>query len=82
MASVLQNPELVTRFMQQGPPYAVRVALAADPKAASGYRWSGGPGPPVKLSSGTTVHASVTIERRAPISLLLPLLKRQAGLAS
>ena len=60
----------------------VRARLAADPKAASGYRWSGGPGPPVKLSSGTTVHASVTIERRAPISLLLPLLKRQAGLAS
>jgi HlyD family secretion protein len=82
MASVLQNPELVTRFMEQGPPYAVRVALIANPDAASGYRWSGGPGPPLKLSSGTTVRASVTIERRAPISLLLPLLKRQAGISS
>jgi HlyD family secretion protein len=82
MASVLQNPDLVTRFMEQGPPYAVRVALSADPKATSGYRWSGGPGPPLKLSSGTTVRASVTIERRAPISLLLPLLKRQAGISS
>jgi HlyD family secretion protein len=82
MGSVLQNPELVTRFMNQGPPYAVRVALVPDAKAESGYRWSGGPGPPVKLSSGTTVNASVTIERRAPISLLLPLLKRQAGISS
>lgn len=82
MASVLQNPELVTRFMEQGPPYAVRVALTADPSAPSGYRWSGGPGPPVKLSSGTTVRAAVTIERRAPISLLLPLLKRQVGISS
>jgi HlyD family secretion protein len=82
MASVLQNPELVTRFMEQGPPYAVRVALTADPSVATGYRWSGGPGPPIKLSSGTTVRASVTIERRAPISLLLPLLKRQSGISS
>src|SRR5690348_4375 len=82
MASVLQNPELVTRFMQQGPPYAVRVALTADPSSTSGYRWSGGRGPPVKLSSGTTVRAAVTVERRAPISLLLPLLKRQAGISS
>jgi hypothetical protein len=36
----------------------------------------------VKLSSGTTVRANVTIDRRAPISLLLPLLKGQAGLSS
>jgi HlyD family secretion protein len=82
MASVLQNPQLVTRFMEQGPPYAVRVALTPNSESASGYRWSGGPGPSVKLSSGTTVRATVTTDRRAPISLLLPLLKRQAGLSS
>jgi HlyD family secretion protein len=82
MASVLQNPQLVTRFMEQGPPYAVRVELTPNATSASGYSWSGGPGPPVKLSSGTTVRASVTIDRRAPISLLLPLLKGQTGLSS
>jgi HlyD family secretion protein len=82
MASVLQNPQLVTRFMEQGPPYAVRVELAPDPTSESGYRWSGGPGPPIHLTSGTTVRASVTINRRAPISLLLPLLKGQAGISS
>jgi HlyD family secretion protein len=82
MASTLQNPELVTRFMQQGPPYAVRVELASAPDSVSGYRWSGGPGPPIHLSSGTTVRASVTINRRAPISLLLPLLKGQSGISS
>ena len=81
MASVLQNPQLVTRFMEQGPPYAVRVELAPN-DSASGYRWSGGPGPTVKLSSGTTVRAAITTNRRAPISLLLPLLKAQAGLSS
>jgi HlyD family secretion protein len=82
MASVLQNPQLVTRFMEQGPPYAVRVELAPNAESASGYRWSGGPGPTVKLSSGTTVRAAITTNRRAPISLLLPLLKAQAGLSS
>jgi HlyD family secretion protein len=82
MASVLQNPQLVTRFMEQGPPYAVRVELVPNAESASGYSWSGGPGPPVKLSSGTTVRAAVTTNRRAPISLLLPLLKGQAGFSS
>jgi HlyD family secretion protein len=82
MASVLQNPQLVTRFMEQGPPYAVRVELVSSPDSASGYRWSGGPGPSVKLSSGTTVRAAITTDRRAPISLLLPLLKGQTGLSS
>jgi HlyD family secretion protein len=82
MASVLQNPQLVTRFMEQGPPYAVRVELMPSADNASGYRWSGGPGPTVRLSSGTTVRAAVITDRRAPISLLLPLLKRQAGLSS
>jgi HlyD family secretion protein len=82
MASVLQNPQLVTRFMEQGPPYAVRVELSPNAESASGYRWSGGPGPTVKLSSGTTVRAAITTNRRAPINLLLPLLKAQTGLSS
>jgi HlyD family secretion protein len=82
MASVLQNPELVSRFMGQGPPYAVTVALLNDPQSFSGYRWSGGPGPPIHLSSGTTVRAAVTIDRRAPITLLLPMLKRHLGVSS
>ena len=82
MASVLQNPQLVTRFMEQGPPYAVRVELSPSAGSASGYRWSGGPGPSLKLSSGTTVRAAITTDRRAPINLLLPLLKGQAGLSS
>jgi len=81
MASVLQNPDLVSRFMQQGPPYAVRVELAPSVDSISGYRWSGGLGPPVRLSSGTTVNAAVTIDRLAPISLLLPLLKGQIGVS-
>src|SRR3954468_20414343 len=71
MASVLQNPQLVTRFMEQGPPYAVRVELVPNADSASGYQWSGGPGPQLKLSSGTTVRAAITTNRRAPISLLL-----------
>jgi HlyD family secretion protein len=82
MASVLQNPQLVTRFIEQGPPYAVRVELSPSGESVSGYRWSGGPGPTVKLSSGTTVRAAITTNRRAPISLLLPLLKGQTGFSS
>ncbi|MDQ0471604.1 NHLP bacteriocin system secretion protein [Labrys wisconsinensis] len=77
MASVLQNAQLVANFMAQGPPYAVRVELLAVADTPSGYRWSGGPGPPTRLSSGTTVRAAVTISRQAPIEALMPMFRNR-----
>lgn len=80
MLSVLQNAQLVTRFSAQGAPYAARVRLISDPTTASGYAWSGGRGPPVGLSSGTTAAAEVTVRTQAPISLVLPLLRARTGI--
>lgn len=80
MLSVLQNAQLVTRFSAQGAPYAARVRLINDPTTASGYAWSGGRGPPVALSGGTTATAEVTVRTQAPISLVLPLLRARTGI--
>jgi HlyD family secretion protein len=81
MTAVLQNPQLVTRFSAHGAPYAARVALATDPATPSGYAWSAGKGPNVKLSSGTTAAAEVTVREQAPITLVLPLLRSWTGIA-
>jgi HlyD family secretion protein len=80
MLSVLQNARLVDQFMAEGPPYAVRVMLVGD--SAAGYRWSGGKAPPVRLSSGTTARAAITVARQAPASFLIPMLRGQAGFSS
>jgi HlyD family secretion protein len=80
MLAVLQNAQLVARFSAQGAPYAARVELVPDPSAPSGYAWSGGRGPPVAFSSGTTAAAEVTVHTQAPISLVLPLLRQHTGI--
>jgi HlyD family secretion protein len=80
MMSVLQNSQLVTRFSALGPPYAARVALVANPKSESGYAWSSGGGPPLKLSAGTVASAEVMVQSRAPITLVLPLVRRYIGI--
>ena len=80
MTATLQNPQLVSRFSAQGAPYAARVGLIADAGTPSGYAWAAGKGPPVKLSSGTTADAEVTVRTQAPITLVLPLLRRRTGI--
>jgi HlyD family secretion protein len=80
MLAVLGNPELVKLFSAEGAPYAARVGLVADAASPSGYGWSNGKGPLLTLSAGTTAAAEVTVRTRAPITLVLPLLRRETGI--
>lgn len=79
MRAVLQNDALVTRFSQNGAPFAVEVALQTDPTSASGYVWSGGMGAVAPLSAGTIGQAKITVESRRPISFVLPYLLGAGG---
>jgi HlyD family secretion protein len=80
MLAALQNPQLAQRFSAQGAPYAARVALMPDPGSPSGYRWAAGKGPLVKLSGGTVAEAEVTVHSQAPITLVLPLFRKNLGI--
>jgi HlyD family secretion protein len=79
MIAVLHNADLVARFSHGGAPYAAIVRLETDPRAPSGYRWSSGRGPGLRLGAGTLAHVEVTVRDRRPIELLLPLLRRVSG---
>lgn len=79
MAATLHNSELVVRFSHGGSPYAAVVQLETDPVAPSGYRWSSGRGPALRVTSGTLVHAEVVTRERRPLDLLLPLIRRVSG---
>jgi len=80
MSAVLHNDALVRRFSQAGAPYAVLVQLERDDASASGYRWSSGPGPRIKLTTGTLARAEVTTRVQPPIELVIPIMRRISGI--
>jgi HlyD family secretion protein len=45
----------------------------------SGLRWSGGRGPDISLENGTPAKGEVVVERRRPLSFLLPFLRWLGG---
>jgi multidrug efflux pump subunit AcrA (membrane-fusion protein) len=56
------------------------VTVALEPgDTPSGLRWTGGPGPDVPLMNGTPARAKVDVERRAPVSFVLPFLRWLGG---
>jgi HlyD family secretion protein len=74
------NPDLVRDIMSDGACLEVTARLEPDRSTFSGYRWSSSRGPRALMSSGLTVQAQVTVERRAPVTYLIPLLREDSGL--
>lgn len=80
MVAILQNDNLAHAASEEGPPYIGRVTLVADPSTASGFAWTSPKGADRELTSGTMLTAEVRIERQAPITLVVPLLKETFNL--
>jgi HlyD family secretion protein len=80
MAAVLHNEALVRRFSREGTPYSVLVQLERDRAAVSGYRWSSGTGPPIRLTTGTIARAEITTREQPPIDLVVPIMRRVSGI--
>jgi HlyD family secretion protein len=53
----------------------VEAELDRDPDTFSGYKWTSSKGPDLKFTAGTIATARVTIDERAPITFVLPILK-------
>lgn len=60
----------------------IEVTLALDPAldGAPGFRWTSAGGPGFAVTAGTTARVRVTLEERAPITLLIPALRGWLGL--
>jgi HlyD family secretion protein len=80
MLAVLHNDTLVSRFSRDGAPYAAVAELRRDDATPTGYRWSAGRGPSIRLTTGTLIRAEITTRERRPIDLVLPNIKRVTGL--
>ena len=78
--TVLGNEQLVQRLMRNGAPYTVYVALQSDAKSANGFAWTSGKGPAAPIVSGTLCSAEVAVEKRRPLGMVIPFLKRTVGM--
>ena len=79
MLAVLQNAGLVETFSENGPPYSGRIVLEPDPSTTSGFAWTSPKAAGQTLSSGTLAGVEVKVESQAPITLVVPLLKKKLG---
>lgn len=76
--ALVTNPNLADEFVAGGPPLLVRVAL--DRTGDGGLEWTTSRTPPVDITAGTLASASVVVADNAPVSLILPTLRRWTGL--
>ena len=76
MRRILQNGQLVTELTAEGAPIEVRIALARNPRNASGFSWSSSDGPRTRVSAGSIVRGRVVVDRKPVIAWLIP---RAAG---
>jgi HlyD family secretion protein len=79
MMGALRNSALVEELLGGSSKIEMRAALLPDQKTASGYQWSSSGGPPFKVGSGTKVTVSVVVERKRPITKVLPFLRSTFG---
>ena len=68
---------LVDTFIQDGPVIEVRLNLEKDETTESGYWWSSKKGRSMDLVNGTMVAADISIEEKAPITMLLPYIREK-----
>ncbi|BAY26925.1 HlyD family secretion protein [Calothrix sp. NIES-2100] len=79
--SVVGNSQFVEALMSQGPQMLITARLQPDSSTFSKYKWSSSQGPQMKVTSGTTTSVQVTVEERAPITFVLPILRSWSGIS-
>jgi HlyD family secretion protein len=67
------NSAILPEVMEKGAYITVFTELQQD--SSGKFRWSSSKGPTQTITPGTTTTATITIEERAPISYVIPLLK-------
>ncbi len=79
IAATVGNKELAQSLKTGGAMIEVRSQLTPSEETNSGYKWTSGGGPELKVTSGMTFTMDTTIEYRKPITFLLPFLKEMGG---
>jgi len=79
ITNVVGNAEVAQVLSAGGTKIEVFADLSTDPSSLSGYRWTSGKGPDIKVTAGTTGGLRTTVEYRRPITFIIPILRRWSG---
>lgn len=80
MNRYLRNDALVQRFSGTGAAYLVDVEAQLDPTTPSGFKWTTREGPDMRLGSGAILSGKVTVGDQAPITLVIPTIRKWLGI--
>jgi HlyD family secretion protein len=79
VSSALANEALAQQLLGGAAKIEIWAQLVPDRSTPSGYGWSSSAGPPFKIDSGTQIAVSVVVERRPPISFIIPMIRGAVG---
>ncbi len=77
--AAVANEALAQQLLGESAKIEVWAQLMLNASTPSGYGWSSSAGPPFKIDSGTQITVSVVVDRRAPISYVIPMLRGALG---
>lgn len=77
--SSVANQALAQELIGASAKIEVRAKLSRSKGTTSGYAWSSSGGPSFRIQSGTRVMVSVVVDRRRPITFVLPIIRRTLG---
>ena len=77
----LRNEAVAKKLIGQSAVTEVRARLKVKETTPSGFEWSTSTGPGFKIGSGTLVSIAVVVDRKAPITMVMPFLRKTFGVA-
>ncbi len=79
ISNVVGSREIAVELSRSSSRIGVMAELTLDEHTHSGYRWTSGRGPETEVTAGTTAQLQATVERRRPISFVIPILRDLSG---
>jgi HlyD family secretion protein len=77
---IVANESLAKEFIELTP-FQVVVEPLSEPKNPSGFKWTSSSGPPLEVGSGTDCTVQIVVEKRKPISYVIPTVKSTLGVS-
>lgn len=78
--SRMRNQEITDKLMGRSGVIEVKATLKPA-ETKSGFAWSTSGGPPFKIDGGSLVAINIVVERKAPITMVMPFLRKMFGAA-
>lgn len=76
LKEALRNDALVSSVAALSSPFQIEAEFVRDSSESSGYRWTSRPGPDTRIDAGTLARALIVVEKRRPIEMVVPALRR------